>query len=57
MDDEIAEVLTDLREEIARLPRWDDDHSGMHQDDERGRYLIRGDVLDIFALYLGVPND
>jgi hypothetical protein len=51
--DEIAEALTDLREEIARLPRWNDDHTGMHQDNQRGRYLLRDDVLGVFALYLG----
>ncbi|HWN51980.1 MAG TPA: hypothetical protein VNO18_19560 [Xanthobacteraceae bacterium] len=55
--DEIAEALTDLREEIARLPRWNDDHVGIYRDDQRGRYLLRDDVLGVFALYLGGLND
>ncbi len=45
--DEIAEALTDLREEIARLPRWNDDHVGIYRDDQRGRYLLRDDVLGV----------
>jgi hypothetical protein len=54
--DEI-EMLRDLREEIERLPRLNDDHVGMHQDDQRGRYLLRDDVLGVFALYLGDCGD
>jgi hypothetical protein len=34
--DEIAEALTDLREEIARLPRWNDDHVSLLIPIERG---------------------
>jgi hypothetical protein len=55
--DEVAEALTDLREEIVQLPRWNDDHSGMFRDDQRGRYLLRDDVLGVFALYLGGRDD
>ena len=55
--DEIAEALTDLREEIARLPRWNDDHIGIYRDDQRGRYLLRDDVLGVFALYPGGLNE
>lgn len=54
--DEATEVLQDVREEIERLPRFADDHTGMFQD-PRGAYLLRNDVLGVFALYLGGADD
>jgi hypothetical protein len=51
--DEIVETLTDLREEIERLPRFNGDDHGIFQDNQCGRYLLRDDVLGIFVLYLG----
>ena len=51
--DECTETLQDVLEEIQRLPRFRDDHVGMYQDDQHGIYLVRDDVLGVFALYLG----
>ena len=53
MNDEVVEALMDLREQVERLPRFNDDHTGVHRDDQRGVYVLRDDVLGVFALYLG----
>jgi hypothetical protein len=53
MDDEVVEALMDLKDQIKRLPRFNDDHTGVHRDDQRGVYVLRDDVLGVFALYLG----
>ena len=52
MDDEIVEVLMD-KEQIERLPRFHGDNTGIYQDNQRGLYVLRDDVLGCFALYLG----
>jgi hypothetical protein len=52
MDDETVEALMDLRDQIKRLPRFND-QGGIHQDNQRGLYVLRDDVLGVFALYLG----
>jgi hypothetical protein len=53
MNDEVVEALMDLREQIERLPRFADNHTGMYQDNQAGLYVLRDDVLGCFALYLG----
>jgi hypothetical protein len=53
MDDEVVEALMDVKEQIERLPGFNDDHGGMHQDNQRGVYVLRDSVLAIFVMYLG----
>lgn len=57
MNDEVVEALMDLREQVERLPRFNDDHTGAHQDNQTGLYVLRDDVLGCFALYLGAGHD
>jgi hypothetical protein len=57
MNEEVVEALMDLREQIERLPRFNDDHTGVHQDNQTGLYVLRDDVLGCFALYLGAGHD
>ena len=60
MNEEVVEALMDLREQVERLPRFNDDHTGVHQDNQRdnqrGVYVLRDSVLGCFALYLGGPG-
>jgi hypothetical protein len=52
MNEEIVEALMDVREMVEKLPRYDD-QGGIHQDNQNGRFILRDDVLGVFALYLG----
>ena len=44
MNEEVVEALMDLREQVERLPRFNDDHTGVHQDNQRGVYVLRAPV-------------